>query len=537
MLVDRIIRPLLALCSLIATMEAKRSPGDFGSLATKAAHQVINTGVSLNQQISSSTLNSSNTVVNGQFVIKHSGRYFLSTDLFAAPARTNVAVLHIAVSDVILDLGGKSITLSTTNNTPSMAAITMAEGVNNITIMNGTINGKGPKATIQKGIISKNNTNLLLDNVRIINCATTSIELEASNSFIMDGVQTYGSLMGASLTNCKIGSINDSYFDGAENSNSLVAGIYADGCHNIEMNQVSTSNNSSENNSAYGLYMLDSTGFTCKNLRAYRNSAGSILCAGIYLKNCDGSVFIDCIANNNTATASGVDVYGFRCADESNGNSFVNCIAKNNLGTSLGTCAGFVVDTSNQNSFKHCVSEGNTSASLVYGFLSTGENIGTVIRECTASGNYTTEDDGQAYGIAFDNETSGAIQNCEISANKGTAVGCGIGLLHTCLRNTVEYNKILGNIGTEQYGFYDHAADNTTFLRGNISFGHGKVFDNTTFIAENTTANYRFTFNESDQQMNPQFLIKEADTANMNAFEASSATWFNFSIIENAISG
>lgn len=86
------------------------------SRAPSYASQIVSTGVSLNQQIASSSLNSATSAANngGQFVISKSGRYFLSTDLLAAPAASQVPCIYINASDVVLDLGGKTITLSST---------------------------------------------------------------------------------------------------------------------------------------------------------------------------------------------------------------------------------------------------------------------------------------------------------------------------------------------------------------------------------------------------------------------------------------
>ncbi len=535
---NRLIR-LLFLTSIAASpaLHAKKVYHVVSEEPTRRApQQIINTGVSLNQQISSSTLNNTYKAVDGQFVIKTSGRYFLSTDLHAAPGRSILPIIYIAASDVILDLGGKSMTLSTSNYMPSIAAISLANGVNNITIMNGTINGKGARANIKTGITTLNNTNVMLDNVRIVNCEKTGIDFNTVNSFSLNGIQTVGGTIGISMLNSNVGVITDSAFDATFGGNNQAIGVLADSCSNVELDDLSISNNESTNNDAFGLYLIDSSGFSCKKVQSSRHTSGAALCAGIYLSGSTGNMFTECDSSNNVGNSSSTDVYGFYLTNESNGNSLRECEANTNGNSSTKICAGFANNGAHYNLFQKCLASGNMANDTAYGFFSTGASRGSVIRDCRANGNNIVETGGSAYGIAFEDETGGAIQNCEASTNTGADIGCGIALLGRCLKTTVEYNKILANAGTTRYGFWDDSTEATTFLRGNISFGHGKVYDGTQFIASNTTANYRLTAAETNPDLNPQYFIKEADTSNMNAFEAASPTWFNFSIIESLIS-
>lgn len=535
---NKLIR-LLFLTSLAASpaLHAKKVYKIVSDEATRRApHQVINTGVSLSQQISSSTLNNSYKAVDGQFVIKTSGRYFLSTDLHAAPGRSILPVIHIAVSDVILDMGGKSITLSTTNYMPSLVAISLADGINNITIMNGTISGKGTHANIKTGIKALNNANVMLDNVRIVNCEKIGIDFNGINSFSLNSIQTVGGTTGISMLNSNVGVITDSSFDSTFGGNNQAIGVLADSCSNVDIDDVSISHNESTGNDAFGLYLIDSSGFNCKKIQSSRHSSGAALCAGVYLSGSTGNIFVDCDSSNNVGNSSSTDVYGFYLTNESNGNSLRECEANTNGNSSTKICAGFANNGAHYNLFQKCLASGNMANDTAFGFFSTGASRGSVVRDCRASGNNIVETGGSAYGIAFEDEVGGAIQNCEASTNTGVEIGCGIALLGRCLKTTVEYNKILANAGVTRYGFWDNSTEATTFLRGNISFGHGKVYNGTELIASNTAANYRFTFAENNADINAQFLIKEADTSNMNAFEAASPTWFNFSIIESLIS-
>jgi hypothetical protein len=545
---------------------------------TRSTTLMINSGVSLNQQISSSSLSSANTETEAQFKISKSGRYFLSTDLYAAPGRSNIPVIYIASSDVVLDLGGKSLTLSSSNNMPSIAGIQLKSGVKNIIIMNGTINGTAANSRMTTGIIGTNNTNVLLDNVQTVSCSSTGISFTSTYDLDLNEVNVYGSNTGLSLTYCKDGSILDSSFCGANSCGSTnITGILASNCNNFELHDVSISNNTalngtaiglsatscynfsldsvtalnnaSTNGSTYGIYLNGCAGFVCNKAKAQRNVSGSVatICAGIFLTGSTGNSFTNCTANNNTTTGATCPTYGFRISAGSDGNVFCKCDASGNAGgATSGTGAGFANDASNYNTIQESTATNNSSAGALgkaYGILSSTASLGTTIRNSKTIGNNSTA--GSAYGIAFDGEIGGSIVGCDANANKGGTTAVGIGMLATtsaCINNTVEYNKMYantGNNGANQYGFRDFAADCTTFLRGNVAFGHGKVFTGGTSLLDSssTKMNYSLTYTELGDQMNAQMLIKEGDIANMNAFEVGSSTWFNFSILSNSISG
>lgn len=539
---------------------------------------MMNSGSSLNQQISSSSLSSLNTESEAQFKISKSGRYFLSTDLYAAPGRSNIPVIYIASSDVILDLGGKSLTLSSSNYMNSLAGIQLKAGIKNIIIMNGTINGTAQNSRMITGITGINNTNILLDNVQTVSCSSTGISFTSTSDLDLNEVNVYGSNIGLSLNECKDGSIYDSSFCGANNysntdaigilasnsnnfnlkdvstSNNTAStgsafGVSATSCHNFSLENVTALNNTSNNNSSYGLYFNNCSGFVSYNTKAQRNISGSAasICAGIFLIGSINNSFTRCCSNNNFTTSTTAPVYGFRMTGGSHGNTFYQCEAIGNNGrSSSGTIAGFSNEASNYNTIEASTAINNSSLgtnSKVYGIFSAAASLGTTIRNSKTIGN--NAQNGSAYGIAFDGEIGGTIIENNSNANKGGITAIGIAMLATssaCLNNTVEYNKIysnIGNNGSNQFGFRDFSSDCTTFLRGNVSFGHGKVFTggSARLDSNSTKMNYYLTFRELGDQMNAQLLIKEGDIANMNAFEGGSSTWFNFSILSNAISG
>ncbi|MBM3886366.1 hypothetical protein FJ364_00405 [Candidatus Dependentiae bacterium] len=569
----------------ITTVFAAKQKNMGATRAASMATQIVNTGISLNQQISSSSLNSAVTASSerggsgGQFVITKSGRYFLSTDILAAPAASNIPCIYINASDVVLDLGGKTLTLSTTTNQKNSCAIEVAANKTGVTIMNGTINGRAGTSSVYTltGIkFGSSVSNVLLDNVHVVNFGYDGLAFGAGSSdVILNNIHTYNigfnarsyarglAFVGTSSSACNDITILDSNFNKTNSSSEdlQIYGIYATYCNHIKMHNVNISNIS---NSMYttggivktagpirGIYLASCTGVECTNIKvlrclsevtsgssAYAYPAPTIV--GFDLSASTGCKFENCVANSAYSTHFTTSTYGFRLASSSHGNNFINCEAKNNLGA--GTSCAFQLSASSFNNFQNCQAISNGGAShTTYGFQS-GVDLTTTcssnfFKQCKANSNRATV--GHVYGFALKAEGSSAIQQCEASANIASGTCYGIALQNTCLKNVVEYNNLYANVGTVgQYGFKDFAGDSTTMLRGNVAFGHGATFSGgDASLTDSGSMNYFLRYTEATGQMNIQLLIKEGDIANMNAFEIGSPNWFNFSILHNSIAG
>lgn len=562
---------MVALAFLASTTPISATRIAFDRAPSYAA-QIINPGVSLNQQISSSSLNStiSSLTNGGQFVISKSGRYFLSTDLLAAPAASQVPCIYINASDVVLDLGGKTVTLSSTTVQKNSAAISIANGMSDITIMNGTINGRAGTSSVytSTGILFGTSvSNVLLDNVHVVNFSYDGIAFGAGcSNTVINNVHTYNiglaaksfsrglAIVGtnATTTACNDFTIIDSDFNKTNFSGDMrVYGIYAVYCNNLTINNVKISNTTGTTGAVRGLLLDNCTSVMCNNVSVLRATSGATsapVIVGFDLATTTASSFVDCVANSGLSTNSTTSTYGFRLASSSNGNSFVNCQARNNLGA--GTTAGVSLDTSHYNTFQGCSIIANGGLShLTYGFQSglnsavSGTDLtktcsGTTFKSCRVNSNIATA--GNTFGFSLSADSGATIQDCEIKANASSGTCFGIALHHTGVKNIVEYNKIYSNTGTiGRYGFKDFAYDSTTFLRGNVAFGHGATFaGGSSAITDSAVGmNYFLQYTEAAGQMNIQFLIKEGDIANMNAFEVGTPTWFNFSVLHNSIAG
>ncbi|MBM3886368.1 hypothetical protein FJ364_00415 [Candidatus Dependentiae bacterium] len=527
--------------------------------------QIVNTAMSANQQIASSSLNSSPSASTngGQFVINKSGRYFLSTDIFAAPAASRVPCIYINTSDVTLDLGGKTLSLSPTTNQKNISAIEIAPNQNNITIMNGTLNGRAGTSSVYTttGImINTGTSDVTIDNVHVTNFGERAIVFDTNCSQILlnrvfaynNGMISQFAARCISLMSCSDVTIVDSSFN-KTNSTCLNStyGVFAENCTNVTLKNVQISNTTATQGYLRGLWLHACNGALCDNVKILGSSAGNNAVSeviGIDILGSSDCIFLNCKANNTQSSHYTTSAYGFKLANNANKNTFIDCEANNNQAG--GSVAGFKLTNAHYNTFDQCFSIGNGGqARLAYGFqlgLNTRDGLstdlilscsGNSLRDCRAIGNKATN--GDSFGMAISGETGSTIQNCEIRSNIASGKAYGIALHHTSIRNVIEFNKICTNTGTTgQYGIKDFASDSTTMLRGNVVFGHGATFagGNATLI-DSGTMNYFLKYAEATGQMNLQFIIKESDVANLNAFEAGSQWWFNYSILHNSIAG
>lgn len=509
------------------------------TIPSKGRIYVNTPGTTFNQQITTSALSTSCHATLGQFKISESGCYFLSTDIQATPGKSGLAVIYIDASDVVLDLGNRSIVVGHESTISNTVGIQLASGVNNITIMNGTISGYGSNAAILTGITGFNNTNVALENIQILKCPIAGINFSDGKNLFLKKIHVYGTgSMGMNLDNCLDGVIIESSFSGCsaetEVSSDNAFGLGADKCRNFVLENVATTNNTSKSGCAFGMYLNSCTGFICDKISTSSNTVtgSGKLCAGIRLLGTSGSSFTSCSANNNKGIDENTTTLGFSIEHKSNGNNFNGCEAMNNIGGN--SAAGLWISASKNTTLQNCVSVGNCSVNRnAYGFFSSSGGSHNFIRESKANGNYSLI--GTAYGIAFSNEKRSVVERCETSSNDGgTGTGYGIALLDNCVSMVIEFNKIFANTGiTGQFGFKDFATNCTTLLRGNVSFGHGRSFLNgTSTLGDTNKMNFMLKYAIGGDQMNAQMVIKESDIGNINVFESSSTNWFNYSILD-----
>jgi hypothetical protein len=499
------------------------------------SQQITTPSVSLSQKITGSMLDYSSSTTLGLFTISEAGYYFLSTDLVVAPARSNLPIIYINASNVTLDLGSKSLAVSTTNHTPISTAIKIAPYEENITVLNGNINGAGTFATMDVGIDSQDNKSVNLENIQITNCALTGIKLTRDDNTSLNRIKTYNTgKIGLFMYQCNTGYIENSTFSGCTADEASTFGILACENQSFSMKNITITNITSTDGYAIGFYLGTSSSFVCNDINISNNSSlgSGPLCTGIYLSNSQGCTFESCTMNNNFAEHTASSCFGFFSTDESQNNTLEKCNAMNNKCNGAKT-VGFYLDGTSNTRLHDCHSLSNYNKNTAaYGIFSDG-GFHNFFKQCKANANYTGA--GAAYGFALKDDERSIIEKCEASANDGGVdVGYGIALLGTCVQATVTNNKMFTNYGVDRcYGYKDFAAHTTTLLRGNVSFGHGRVFvGGRSHPLDSGNMNYMLTFGSDDDTLNAQFIIKESDWFDFRTFDSIVTDWFNFSIAE-----
>lgn len=307
---------------------------------TKKIPDVITSSVSINQVINASMLLSGSSIVNGQFEIAKSGRYSVASDLIANPQRNGKAVIYVGVSDVILDLGGKTLGLVPSATVLDAIGIELASGVRNIVICNGTISGyvgnKVTQGALAIGIKGNSgNANVSLENITITACYTAGLWFSnASNvrckQVAIDGITqptlmwpVIGSKYCAYFYQCRDIGIQLSMFNGASlpvayGDGYKAVGLYLEQCSNVRAVDVSASSNSAQSTtggSAYGVVVRGCKGCFFERLYAIGNTVSGLLpaeqeCAGFLSDQATkGLVMTDCVANCNAHVGANAGVY------------------------------------------------------------------------------------------------------------------------------------------------------------------------------------------------------------------------------------
>ncbi len=570
--------------------------------------RVITSGVSFNQQISSSSINNSVTALGngGQFLITKSGRYFLSNDVVANPIFNNIPVIFIDTSDVVIDLGGKTLSLSASSNCVGNVGIKISPGLRNVFICNGTISGAntaGDGNSFYTGIVAGDPTltnksvtaNIILDSVIVTSCMQNGIALYNCknikvNSVSVQGITDKGASRtagetiqkaGMKLYKCSDVEILDSDFNGVTLTSGFSPGDFAVGlnlhlCRNVNCKNVTLADNKAFSaGSAIGLRVYGTVSSKFEDVRAVGNyslspNSGDTLVAGVLVEAdwhtgmiSSGNLFKNCCFNDSVglATSLTTSAYGLRITNSCHDTMLLNCIASNNQGI-LG--CGISLYNSNNNTVRDCLANGNHSDSnkaysQACGYRS--ENgTGNLFIRCEARGNTVVTSTGvgvgtkvaaiatnspyvnpSAFGFYLSDEWYSGVRDSMSASNCGDPakhhLAYGIAYLGTCSSCLVAFSEIDANKAEFQYGFKDFSPQSTTLLRGNISFAHGQCFiGGQSSIPDVGKHNFLVQYQDPNGTMDVQNLIKEADIANMNAFEAGSNKWFNFSILEGAIS-
>jgi ribosomal protein L24 len=382
--------------------------------------------------ISSSSFGASNATT---YTISSAGRYLMKDSAAFSPA-SGIPAISITVDNVILDLGGQ--TLSQGNSQADSIGINITTTTNNVIIKNGQIKG----FTGESIKVGTSCTNVTIENIHIDSGIDTGISFAGSS--------------GSEIVACTVKNCTISNNTGAGEASTVAYGIKianSDGIL-IEDTDIIGMRTSSNANNSYGCYISTATNIVLKNVHSGSHN-GAECCAfyatsavGLQMYNCQaagcssykttntgvvgyfitssrGCILDECVSIGHRAVFSNYGVYLSACTGvivqdcKAQGHSIVGSTANAH-------CSGFYSDKGVGNVFDNCEASGNTGStaatSIVTGFRLTHGEYQTTLNNCIARGNGDISTASKAYGfwIRYDS-TTGSVRNCQIKGCSSTS--------------------------------------------------------------------------------------------------------------------
>ena len=356
-------------------------------------------------------------------VLSSPGVYFLTESVTTEILEASASSIYISSSNVVLNLGTKSIAQNF--NGASSSIIKIAADSKNVCIENGSINARTDNIAPGKGIEVLNNcTGIKLKNLNIFSCADFGIHLSGTEESSIKKVE---------IKNCEI------CICSGDNNFKDACGLKASYCDFLEIDSVVSTNNihSLSTNNAYGMNinncreifiensfasnnftnahlglacgisLNDVENATIKNTSASSNLGSSGIAFGLRMNLCFSIKVIDSVFSNNKAQAGVGISYGiYDCNGTTN--VFENCMLKNNFGDSKGH--GICLENANSSIVKKCEIIGNN------GNTSYGIRLSGTTKHCRITENFIQGHTGVliGYGIIDD---SGSYTKCCFDKN------------------------------------------------------------------------------------------------------------------------
>jgi hypothetical protein len=466
--------------------------------------------------------NTGETTLQKTFTISTPGYYVLVQDIGFQNGATAQNAIYINTSNVILDLGGRTLYPGSGAGT-IMSGILLNNGSKNITIKNGNITGF-TKYGIETGYSCRN---LRIENISVgesvysglyfggSGTSTDISELTIKNCTISHCSRTSGDATALYLNYCYNVTIADSIIGRTMTATSGTAkAVSINNSKNIVLANCDISSSESVN-AAYGVYMTSTTHIICQDCNISGNFGGATYTgAGLYLNGCYDATFKNCSANSNSAATSGSG-YGFAIDSTSFNISFIDCTASGNYSSGTGSGYGFSLISVHEGHFERCRANYNNGGNSGYGFYQTSSQKG-IYKDCIAVGNTCTgsssnepREGGHGFvsisglanlydtcfasgnvtgasatnslssGFFADNEKETTWINCESRSNGGDSIAPNAGGFYlddtngSCVRCIVNGCTAAGNRSSATaYGFYDKAAANTTLFVDCFGFGN-----------------------------------------------------------------
>jgi len=342
------------------------------------------------------------TSLMGTFTISQPGSYFLRADVSPTPTNPPTPAIVINASDVTLDLNGFTV----------YGTITIAAGLQNIAIKNGTLTNFSPAISLANGT-----SNIILTDL-LFHFGLYDIQADPGS--------TINNII---IKNCRFIGYNNYGID--LSSATQINGLLVDNCY-FKANVLNATDIAVSNGKHIEI-------LNCQHIMQYQDTTGCLLsdCTNSVIRKCSyqmyqvpGSSNItgltgisnsgctklhiqQCISENNTNTASsGIGFYLTACTDttlsecktigNSNDGGFVflttgtainldRCVATNNN-------IGFQIESIDNITLERCLAEGNAGDGFYL------NNSSGLVQECVAQGNVITgfnDGTGVASAIAY----------------------------------------------------------------------------------------------------------------------------------------
>ena len=383
---------------------------------------------------------------NPTYDIKSSGRYYLTNDFKISASTTGGSLLKISAHNVSLNLNAKVVVPSPTASDTTLTGILVANGKNNVQIMNGTIQcvpayGNG---RVQTGINLGDTTtsySAKLQDIFVNQATVTGITGSVRNNLSLERVAVNNmsgtaAVTGLSLTTCKNVNILDCEFNRNTTSSGNCKGIVLSGCEDGLIQNVTASGNTTTHNNSSSVVMGISLASSCKNL-TFKNCSSTDNIAsfvgngfntfGFSISASPLNHFINCIGNGNGGSSGRNTAVGFYVIGASNNCTFTNCEASKNYSTNAGTAAtgyGFYIgDSAIYNmTLNNCVANynqaaGTSSADTAGIYLTTVHN--SHLNNCVCNKNSSIL--GVGYGIFQNGCNNNSFNNCSAIGNVSSA--------------------------------------------------------------------------------------------------------------------
>lgn len=407
-----------------------------------------------NYRITISNSNVSSNPSTAGYSIDRSGNYILINNITPNPTNNNKPIIKITQSNVTLDLNKKTIFQIRNNGATGIVGIEIANGLRNISIINGTIsdiNGTGLK-------LGSSCSEINIEDLKVVNCSKIGLDFTSGGNVIeLNNVHATGNngstgteAVGIKCTNVINLIATKCYFNGNNSGSASKDGYGAllDACNGCKFDFCLFNTNEGQN--GYGAHITNSSGShkgtEFKDCRAIENTGTAGAGAGFFITASD-TRFLTCRSSSNQGTSAG---YGFRVIGENN--IYEDCLAINNISTASGSTAyGFYSNNGQANIWLNCQAIGTqagTGSSVGAGFYLGGTEKFSGLEKCKAQSN--SGGSGKGYGVFLDGANHCSIVNSRLETNFGDDATNG------------------------GYGIKDETNPSTCMFFGNFAFGNGK---------------------------------------------------------------